>query len=393
MILVSSPIHIKTVGDPEAELRRVQQFLGAELTERDRVGPRIQDFYLVGPQVSENVAHVLKRLHVNYDMVDDDPLALGWGIWMPPTVSREDAPLVQTFKHMPHLAIRPVMISEHALRPGELIVVTRDSESFVILTSVNDDPIPPAIKWFRWSSSGSNGGPTKLKQAGGEERKPAADPESARVTDGRVVHTPRPWLTNHDIKAFAPLSSEDTSFQLTPMLDDDEAAELASQVANGPWARRIGDIYTQDALDIMSWSREKDCPDIVKRIVELVRDPKLPCRVAELTNVPVESLREVFAYRLRGGDRILVHADSTFRGQLMVRANWLLQAPGPPARQWDFRFWQPGKPDVPTVVYSSLPNRAVFFLFGENNSHDVPEIPLGGIDRINIVISFGKAME
>jgi len=393
MILISSPICIKTDGDPEAELVRIQQFLGAEYTERDKVGPKIQDFYLVGPQVSENVSHILKRLHVNFDLLDDDSQALGWGIWMPGTVRRDEAPLVQTFKHLPHLADRPVMVSEYSLQAGELIVVTRDSESFVVLTSVNDDPIPSAIRWFRWSTTKTNGRTRKQNPAGPEERKPAGEPESPRVAGGRVIHASRPWLTDLEPTSFAPLTAEQTSFQLTPMLDRDDAIELACQVANGPWARRIGDIYTQDALDIVSWSKEKDCPDIVKRVVELVHDPRLPLRVAGLTNIPVESLREMFAYRLRGGDRILVHADSTFRGQLMVRANWLLQAPSQSVRRWDFRFWRPGQPDTPTVVYSSLPNRAVFFLFGENNSHDVPMVPVGDTDRVNIVISFGKAME
>lgn len=282
-------------------------------------------------------------------------------------------------------------MSEQQLQPGELIVVTEHCNSFVTLLPYEvTEVLPSSLQWFAWRGNLTLETSSPVIHKSDRAMTPPRDPMTPFVNPGPVVRATRPWLSDpHPDIAFK-LTSETPSFQLSPLLSAKAFEALAIALSAAPWTRRVGDIYTQDSLNLLAWSQTSNCPGIVKKIVGQLQDPALIEKVAKVTGIPVTARRELTCYRLRPGDRILNHADTTCGGQLRVRINWLLQVPDPEKRPWDFRFWNPDFSENPPVVYSAQPNCAVFFLMGKETPHDIPVVPDNTRERINVVMTFGK---
>jgi hypothetical protein len=386
------PIHILTDDNPEPDLQRVGRFLRAHRVEQCGPGPKLDDLYLVGPYQNEMVARLLERFGQTDVLNDRVKATIAYGIWMQPDVrSTAEAPVVQVFKQVAGMGDHPLLIADNRLRPGELIVVPEECDSFVALASHLGAPLLQFVKWFAWRGSRSAARVHRQhEQVEARVSGRTTAPTTQAVVQGRMVNCLHPWLSDSECLAAAPLDDNRPSSQLTPMLPLEEAECFTRALVAGPWARRTGDIYTQDFLELRPWCHSGDAPEIVQRVVQRLSSPELPSMVTRLTGVHVEALRELVACRLRAGERILPHADTSYAGELLIRANWLLSVPEETQRPWDFRFWNPDYPAVAPVVYPSRPNHATFFLLGKNTPHDVPPVPDGAGERVNVVLSFGK---
>ncbi|MFO7032208.1 hypothetical protein B9T07_20225 [Limnospira fusiformis CCALA 023] len=388
MITIRNPIHIQTNDEVKSSLDRIQDFLSADAVIPCQPGIKIDDIFLVGPRHNQTITTVLKQLGCpKKENISADTNILAWGVWMPRSSKQLDAPVVQIFRLVAGLGDRPVLISDNQLEPGELIVVTEDCHSFVTLRPYQGEDLPPDIQWFAWVGNRQN--PLQEKSTPSVTKSRIAEPLTSSVNPGPVISASSPWLTDSSPNVQFNLTPETPSFQLTPMLPPEEFEALAKAMTLAPWTRRIGDIYSQDSLDIAVWSQTCGCPEIVKTLMQRLQKPEMVEQITRLTGVSVTAQREIFSYRLREGERILNHADGTCNGQLIVRINWLLQVPGSPLRKWDFRFWHPDRPEKPPIVYPSLPNQAVIFLMGKDTPHDITPIPKNSGVRTNIIMTFG----
>jgi len=373
------PLHAIVGTDINADLASLSVLLDAQLAP-SAPGLTVGELCLIGPR---HLPHLMLRGLQSGKAVTsapDNPRARAWGVYLPPDVPESDTPLLMFFRQIDHLGNRPVLVKEEHLRPGELVVVPATSE-VIAAVSLDGAAGVERLLWHFWEGISA------------EEILPPCS-RSISNTDlgerpfvpGPQVALKAPWLTS-GVEVEMLFGPNRSSFQLGPMLSEEDHAQLVVALRAAPWLRREGEIYTQDSLDVLSWVRSGSGPGALAPLMARLTDSALVDRVARMCGTPLTRIREVYAYRLRAGERILVHADGTVGGQLLVRVNWLIQVPT--ARTVDLRFWNPAS-DKEAVIYPSRANCATVFQMGEANPHDVAPVPDDAdADRINIVMTFG----
>jgi hypothetical protein len=185
------------------------------------------------------------------------------------------------------------------------------------------------------------------------------------------------------------LTNESQHFQLFPFLDKKSHELFRKEIEKSKlWVRRTGDIYTQVAMDIIEWSKQSDCPAIIKDVLGTFNNPLLIEKFSKLTGVDLKELREISAYRMINNEFVNNHADGTFNGFLKVRVNWLIQNPS--SRTDDMRFWNPFDVNGKITIYKAIENSITLFRIGEETPHDIAPVPNQiDKDRINIVFTYG----
>ena len=99
-------------------------------------------------------------------------------------------------------------------------------------------------------------------------------------------------------------------------------------------------------------------------------------------------MNEIYAFKMRRGERIDFHADGTRDNQLLVRMNWALELPDPNERPYDMRFTKPLISDTNVYACPTIENSAIIFKVGQLAPHDVAPIPDNSSkDRINILLT------
>lgn len=382
MLTLTGPAQFVTTGDAlEHGLNAIGTLLEAR-AEACIPGYRLAELTVVGPRSNSAVADLLRDVGEN--VVFEHADAVAWGVWLPDDFDPAQAPVAQIFRFLPHLGKRPVLISENRMRPGELLVVGDASDFVLTLVSVAEDSAVCDLRWYVWRGKKPAAAPG-VNEASLPE---VSNPDHVMFEEGRFFELPNAWLPRANGPFAAEHFAQAFSMQIGPMLNPSMAAAFADALSTAPWTRRSGDIYTQDSLDIVAWSRA-DAPAVVRDVVEFISQASTIERIVEITGVPVTHLRELFAYRLLADERILNHADTTFGGELLVRVNWLVAVPAP--REWDLRFWSPDREQTSGVQYRAIANRAVIFAIGPHTPHDVAPLRTGSTPRLNIVLTFGLA--
>ena len=373
------PLHAIVGPNLDAGLTSVSNLLDARLAPA-APGLTVDEFRLIGPR---HLPHLMLRgTQFNEALAQTaaDPRARAWGVYLPSDVCESEAPLLMFFRQVDHLGNRPVLVREEHLRPGELVVVPATSE-VIAAVALDGAPGVERLVWYFWEGS-----PTEATVPASGRKMSNTELGERQLIPGPQIAVRAPWLTS-GVEVEMPFGPNRSSFQLGPMLSDEDQEQLAAALRSAPWLRREGEIYTQDSLDLLAWVRFGSGPPALAPLLDRLTDPRLIDRVARMCGTSLTRIREVYAYRLRAGERILVHADGTAGGQLLVRLNWLIQVPS--GRTDDLRFWNP-ESVTPAVVYPSRANCATVFEMGEANPHDVAPIPDGAdAERINIVMTFG----
>lgn len=367
-------------------LQPVNDLLGVVAVEADAPGPIVDDLRLLGPRRGPLVERYLGPADGDAGEVSE---AVAWGLWADRTMPPELAPVVQVFRRVPGLGARPVLVSENKLCAGDFLVVTADCDAIVALPLITGAADAAFLHWFSWRGAPAQARPAEADAVEASED----DPDLTPPHEHRTLRAAGPWLSGASLEGDGRLSPEHPALQITPMLPDAQSDDLARAIAAGPWCRRAGDIYSQDCLDLGAWVDAGAAPEVVRSLVARIRAPEMPARVGQTVGVEVEALRELFAYRLRAGERILRHSDTQYEGQLLVRINWLLAVSETPARPYDLRFWDPSDGERLRYAFPARPNHAVFFLIGDDNPHDVPVMPPDASPRINLVLTFGRSTE
>lgn len=384
-MLVLHPIFLEVREPIDTVLDRICSFIGAETFQLAEPGLEYAQRVLVGPRDT-------LRLHVDKGSVmeticevvpGNGSNALAWGVHFPADLSLQP-PLLMLYKQVAALGNHPVLVSERHFVPGELVVVPESSETFAVISlESSSDPLR-CLQWFVWR------GASKQERISHSLEAVVSDPpEDSIFRMGSVFVFSDPILKQGPLLIDAQLTSEVPFVQVGPVLDREDFDRLNEALLSAPWLRREGEIYTQDSLDLSAWIRSGNGSAELAQLIDSLKSQAFAEIVGRLFGVRLDIVREIYAYRLRPQERILVHADSTSDGQLVLRMNLLLSVPE--GRAVDFRFWNPAFPENPVTVFHATPNFAVCFLMGPETPHDVPPVPLGAHTcRVNIVLTFGQ---
>lgn len=380
------PIHAHVDANPEAALERLATLVDGVAVRYASPGLSHGPLVLVGPRRNE-AANRLIALRTGQPEISPPTEAapepvVAWAVHLSPQTPSAQAPVVMVYRFVPALGGAPVLITENRMIPGELVFVPESSETIVTI-ALYPECDPAGLTWHSviGSTPASRSLPSIAITAVREPEGPTLQPDCIALS--------APLFGKEEPAELDLLGEHCRSVQVAPVLDWHEHEVLQEYLSRAPWQRREGDIYSQDSLDIVQWVLAGDGPRELVDLVERLQSTAVVKRVARLTGQAITKTHEVFSYRLRPGERILVHSDSTEGGELLLRINWLVASPT--GREFDMRFWDPENPQAPVQLYSARPNSATVFLLGDETPHDVAPIPWQTEEsRYNFVLTFGN---
>ena len=397
------PINLISTDVTDA-LNKMSSLLGAAKVSSVNKGAQFEDVFFVGPynlvkdlyakqgDFDKGSLRLLVDENMKIESCGQDRKIIANGVYLPPDYLG-NLPFLMLYKRVDVLGGKPVLISENYLTPGEMVVVPEASELFAVIF-YNDGQvceIPDEVQWFRWFSDNENidiaSNSTTTYQINYE-----VDYSEKDYREGKLLKIEAPLIDCGSQISGQLMNLDEPVIQIYPVLSDEEAKELLSQLKScSAWVRRTGEnniLYTQETFDILEYSQKPDSPEIFRKVIEKLQSEMLLQTMTKLSGVKITALREVYAFRMRSNEFITKHADSTLNGQLLVRFNWLLQSPT--ERGYDLRFWKGKESHTPITRYKAIPNSATIFYVGDTTPHDLTPLPENcDKDRYNIVLTFG----
>jgi len=356
---------------------------------------RLDGNYVVGPNIL--VKEIANGVHFKEIFESENPdfklknkCSIAKGLFVPFDYEKADLPIVLYYKIVPELKNKPVLTKEYKMKPGEFLIIPESSEVLCVVSYQDSrmdakTELPKEFIWIDFSKEGYTVTPKfnfNLENA-------ETSPEKRALKKGNNVELPENLIETSISSLKNSFANSSQHFQLFPFLNNRTHELFKEELEKSKlWVRRTGDIYTQVAMDIIEWSKQMDCPSIVKDVLKIFESPLLIKKFSKLTNIDLKELKEISAYRMVNNEFVANHADGTFNDLLKIRVNWLVQNPS--SRTDDMRFWNPFDKTGKVTIYQAIENSITVFKMGEETPHDIAPVPNQiDKDRINIVFTYG----
>lgn len=382
----------------ETSLTKISQLYEAELSLKCEF-QRLERLYIIGSnrllksflnnqsvfkkESSLFASNIKNELHLS-----DETIAKGF--YVPSSYQESDLPLVLYYKLVDELNGKPVLISEFKMKPGEFLIVPESSEILCAISyqdSRIDDVIdlPDIFKWFSWKKNGYSFTDNDITKSDNID----LTPENRKLESGIHISLQKDIFHTDISDISCVMNKSCIFFQLSPFIPVEEHQAFRKAMKNSNlWLRRTGDIYTQLGMDVIEWSQQDDCPEIIKKVLKRFSDELLIKKLSKLSGIKLSELKEISGYKMLAGEFINNHTDGTYNNQLKLRLNWLVQ--NPKERTFDMRFWNPSESNGTVTLFKAIENAITVFIMGEKTPHDITPMPdLIEKDRINIVFTYG----